>query len=62
MKGNIRKLALLMIITAVVPLIFAATALPDPPDPITLHGTYAGSGSGISIWAYCGFAADFVPN
>ena len=62
MKRNIMKLALLMILSVMVPFTLAAAATPDPSHPSYIEGQYAGSGSGTEIWAYCGFTADFVPN
>ena len=60
MKGNIKKLALLMIIAVIATFILAATVTADPPR--NLRGQYAATGSGTALVAICGFGADFEPN
>jgi len=61
MKGNIKKLALLMIITVIAPFILAATVTANPPFPHAIRGQYAATGGGSCITALCGFGDNFVP-
>jgi hypothetical protein len=55
MKGNIKKLAVLVIITVIVPFIIAVTAFAGPPFPHSLQGQYAVAGSGAFLFAPLGF-------
>jgi hypothetical protein len=56
MKGNIKKLTILMMVIATVSFIWTATAPADhKPTRYSLQGTYAVSGSGSALIAYCGF-------
>jgi hypothetical protein len=57
MKANIKKLALLMVITVVASLILAATVTANPPGHQALRGQYASTGSGTALIALCGFPA-----
>jgi hypothetical protein len=62
MKGNTRKLAVLGIITVIVPFILAACATTSPPVPHALQGQYVGSGVDTCLFAVCGFGDNNVPN
>jgi hypothetical protein len=62
MKGNIKKLVLLVIITVIAPFIFAATVTADQRFPHAIRGQYAATGGGTCIAAFCGFGSDYVPN
>ena len=59
MNGNVRKLALLMVIVA--PLLLSACATTSPPAPQALQGQYVGGGTSTCLFAVCGFGADKVP-
>ena len=60
MKANIKKLALLMIITVIATFILAATVTADRPG--NLRGQYAATGSSTCLIAVCGFEPKYVTN
>ena len=62
MKGNIGKLAVLVIITFIALFLLAACATTSPSPPHALRGQYVGAGQSTCIVAVCGFGADNVPN
>ncbi len=62
MKGNIKKLVLLMIITAIASFIFAAKVKAAEPYPLAIQGRYAATGSGTCFVAPLGFNGDLAPN
>lgn len=62
MKGNIRKLAVLGIISIIVPFILGACATTTPPAPHALQGKYVGAGVSTCLFAVCGFGNNNVPN
>jgi hypothetical protein len=61
MKGNIKKLVLLMIITVMALFIMAATVTAKPPVPHAIRGQYASTAGGTCFLAVCGFDANNVP-
>jgi hypothetical protein len=61
MKGNIKKLVLLIIITVIAPFILAVTVTGQP-VPQAIKGQYAATGGGTFLTAVCGFGNDYIPN
>jgi hypothetical protein len=61
MKGNIKKLAVLVIITAMAPFIMAAMASAHDHEGRTIHGTYAFTGSNTCLAAFLGFDSTLQP-
>jgi len=61
MKGNIKKLAVLVIIIAMAPFIMAAMASADDHQRRTIHGKYAFTGSNACMAAFLGFDSDLQP-
>jgi hypothetical protein len=59
MRGNIKKLVLLTIISVMAPFILSATL---SAAPRFLHGQYAATTTESCVTAFCGFAANGVPN
>jgi hypothetical protein len=55
MKGNSKKLALLMIITVIATFILATTVTAGPPGHRAIRGQYAATGGGTQLIAVCGF-------
>jgi hypothetical protein len=55
MKGNIKKLAVFVIITVIAMFIPVAMASADPPGPHAIRGKYAGTGGGTCLLAPYGF-------
>jgi hypothetical protein len=55
MKGNIRKLAVLVIITVIATFVMAATVTADQPGHRAIRGQYAGTGGGTCLVAPFGF-------
>lgn len=62
MKGNTKKLAVLVIITVIALFILAACATTSPPVSKAIQGQYVGAGVSTCLMAVCGFDADKVPN
>jgi hypothetical protein len=61
MKRNTKKLALLMIITVIASLIFAATATAKWHGHRAIRGQYAATGGGTLLAAVCGFGDNYIP-
>jgi len=61
MKGNIRKLSLLMVITVIALFIMAVMASADPAFPRALQGQYAVTGAGTVLFAPLGFTTNLTP-
>lgn len=61
MKGNIKKLALLMIITVIATFILAATVTADPRGHRAIRGQYAATGGSTCLLAICGFGGYWYP-
>jgi len=59
MKGNIKKLTVLVMIIVVVPLILAVTA--STAGPRAIKGKYAGAGTGQCLVAVAGFDQNMIP-
>jgi len=59
MQGNIKKLALLTIITVIAPFILSATL---SAAPRFISGQYAATSTESCLTAICGFAENLVPN
>jgi hypothetical protein len=55
MKGNTKKLAVLVIIIAMAPFIMAAMASADDHERRTIHGKYEFTGSNACLTAFAGF-------
>jgi hypothetical protein len=62
MKGHIKKLVLLMIITVIATFILAATVPAGQPYHRAIRGQYAATGSGTQLIAVCGFGNNYIPN
>ena len=62
MKGNIKKLAVLVIIIAMASFMVAAMATADDREGRTIHGKYAVTGSNACMAAFFGFDSDLQPN
>ena len=62
MKGNIKKLVLLMIITIIAPFILADATTAKSPGHGAIRGQYAATGGGTQLVAICGFGSNYVPN
>jgi hypothetical protein len=62
MKRNIKKLALLMIITIIASFLLAATATAKWPGHRAIRGQYAATGGATYLIAVCGFGDDYIPN
>jgi hypothetical protein len=61
MKGNIKKLAIIVIITVMAPFVMAAVASADGHDWKAIHGEYAMTGGGNCIFSLSGFNPNFTP-
>jgi hypothetical protein len=61
MERNIKKLALLMIITVIALFILAATATAKWPGHHAIRGQYAATGGGTLLTAVCGFGDGYIP-
>lgn len=62
MKGNIKKLAILVIITVMVPFIMAAMASAGSPGHHAIRGQYAYTGETTCLFSPSGFNANLQPN
>ena len=61
MKGNIKKLAVLVIITVIAPLTMTVMASAGPPFPQSLQGQYAVTSAGTALIAPLGFDKNLIP-
>jgi len=61
MKGNIKKLVVLMIITVIAPFIMAVMAFAGPTFPQSLQGQYALTAAGTTLIAPLGFDKNLIP-
>ena len=61
MKGNIKRLALFVIITVIAPFIMAGMASAAPLFPPALQGQYAVTGAGTTLFAPLGFTTKLIP-
>jgi hypothetical protein len=61
MKGNIKKLAVLMVITVIAPFIMAVMASAGPTFPHVLQGQYAVTNAGTILIAPLGFDKNLIP-
>jgi hypothetical protein len=61
MKGNIKRLALFMIITVIAPFIMAGMASAAPLFPRALQGQYAVTNAGTTLSAPLGFDTKLIP-
>ena len=61
MKGNIKKLVVLVIITIIAPLTMAVMASAGPTFPRALQGQYAVTSGGTSLIAPLGFDKNLIP-
>ncbi len=62
MKGNIKKLAVFMMIAAIAMFTVVPMASADPPFLPALRGQYGATGGGTSLLAPLGFGSNLIPN
>ena len=62
MKGNIKKLAVFVMIAAIAIFTVVAMASAGPPFYRALRGQYAATGGGTAILAPLGFGSNLTPN
>jgi hypothetical protein len=61
MKGNIKRLALFVIITVIAPFIMAVMASAGPLFPPALQGQYTVTGAGTTLFAPLSFTTKLIP-